>query len=209
VLTISLHESGQWLFPGTGFPDQVGGKAAEGMAVNVALPPGTADSAWLRAFHAVVPPLLRDFRPQVIVSQHGCDTHVLDPLAHLALTVDAMRASYEALHDLAHELSDGRWVCTGGGGYEVVDVVPRAWTHLAAIAAHRPIAPGTPVPESWREYVTTRCGRPAPGRMTDGGGTPEYRPWATGYDPGDPVDRAVLATRHAVFPLHGLDVHFD
>ena len=209
VLTISLHESGQWLFPGTGFPEQVGGPSAQGTAVNVALPPGTADSSWLRAFHAVVPTLLRTFKPQVIVSQHGCDTHVLDPLAHLALSVDAMRASYEAIHDLAHEFCDGRWVATGGGGYEVVDVVPRAWTHLAAIAAHRPIAPGTPVPESWREYVTRRCGRPAPGRMTDGGDPPEYRPWATGYDPGDAVDRAVLATRHAVFPLHGLDVYFD
>jgi acetoin utilization protein AcuC len=90
-----------------------------------------------------------------------------------------------------------------------VDVVPRAWTHLAGIAAHRPIVPGTPVPESWRSYVSQRCGRPAPARMTDGGDPPEYRSWATGYDPGDAVDRAVLATRHAVFPLHGLDAHFD
>jgi acetoin utilization protein AcuC len=209
VLTVSIHESGQWLFPGTGFPDQLGGPAAEGSAVNVALPPGTADSGWLRAFHAVVPPLLRAFRPQVIVSQHGCDTHVLDPLAHLALSVDAMRVSYETIHDLAHELCDGRWVITGGGGYEVVDVVPRAWTHLAAIAAHRPIPPGTPVPDSWRAYVVERCGRPAPARMTDVGTPPGYRHWATGYDPADAVDRAVLATRHAVFPLHGLDIHFD
>jgi acetoin utilization protein AcuC len=209
VMTISLHESGRWLFPGTGFPEKNGGSSAEGTAVNVALPPGTSDSSWLRAFHAVVPPLVRAFRPQVLVSQHGCDTHMLDPLAHLALSVDAMRASYEAIHDLAHEVCDGRWVATGGGGYEVVDVVPRAWTHLAAIAAHRPIAPGTAVPESWRDYVSQRCGRPAPARMTDGGDPPEFRSWATGYDPGDAIDRAVLATRHAVFPLHGLDVYFD
>lgn len=208
VLTISLHESGRVLFPGTGFPDELGGPAAEGAAVNVALPPGTADAGWLRAFHATVPPLLRAFRPEILVTQQGCDTHVLDPLAHFALSVDAERASYLALHDLAHELCDGKWVAVGGGGYEVVDVVPRAWAHLTAIAAHRPVEPATEVPAAWREYVNSRCRRVAPMRMTDGGDG-EYRSWATGYDPADAIDRAVLATRRAVFPLHGLDPYFD
>lgn len=208
VLTISLHEDGRMLFPGTGFPDEIGGPTAEGCAVNVALPPGTSDSSWLRAFHAVVPPLLRSFEPQIMVTQQGCDSHALDPLAHLALSVDAQRASYTALHDLAHELCDGRWFATGGGGYEVIDVVPRAWTHLVAIAAHQPISPATPIPDSWREYVNSRCGRPAPLRMTDGASA-DYRSWATGYDPSDALDRAVLATRKAVFPLHGLDPWFD
>jgi acetoin utilization protein AcuC len=133
---------------------------------------------------------------------------VLDPLAHFALSVDAERASYVALHDLAHELCDGRWVAVGGGGYEVVDVVPRAWAHLTAIAAHRPVAPGSGVPDAWREYVNQRLHRVAPLRMTDGGDG-DYRSWATGYDPADAIDRAVLATRKAVFPLHGLDPYFD
>jgi acetoin utilization protein AcuC len=208
VLTISLHENGRVLFPGTGFPGDVGGRAAEGYAVNVALPPGTADAGWLRAFHAVVPPLLRAFEPEVLLTQHGCDSHLLDPLAHLALTVDAQRASYAALHDLAHELTGGRWVAVGGGGYETVDVVPRAWSHLVGIAAHQPVEPSAEVPAGWREYVGARCGRVAPFRMTDGGDV-DYKPWATGCDPGDPIDRAVLATRQAVFPLHGLDPWFD
>jgi acetoin utilization protein AcuC len=208
VLTISLHENGRVLFPGTGFADELGGPEAEGLAVNVALPPGTADAAWLRAFESTVPALLRAFRPQILVTQHGCDSHVLDPLAHLALSLDAQRASYLALHDLAHELCGGRWVATGGGGYEVVDVVPRAWAHLVAIAAHRPIAPETAVPPAWRDYVQARCGRPAPARMTDGA-SPDPKAWATGYDPADPIDRAVLATRKALFPLHGLDPWFD
>ena len=203
VLTISLHENGRVLFPGTGFADDCGGPAAEGSAANVALPPGVSDAGWLRAFHAVVPPLVRAFAPQVLVTQHGCDSHVLDPLAHMALSLDAQRASYEALHDLAHEHCDGRWVATGGGGHELVDVVPRAWSHLVGIAAHRPVPPETDVPEAWRDYVTSRCGRIAPRRMTDGGRT-EYRSWATGADPGDAVDRAVLATPRAGFPLHGL-----
>jgi acetoin utilization protein AcuC len=208
VLTISLHESGRVLFPGTGFAPDIGGPGAEGFAANVALPAGTADAGWLRAFDATVPALLRAFRPQLLVTQHGCDSHTLDPLAHMALSLDAQRASYVALHDLAHELCQGRWLATGGGGYEVVDVVPRAWAHLVAIAAHRPIDPATAVPEEWRDYVRSRCARVAPARMTDGA-DPQHRSWATGYDPADPIDRAVLATRKALYPLHGLDPWFD
>ena len=130
VLTISLHESGRYLFPGTGSPNDVGGPGAEGRAVNVALPPGTGDDGWLRAFHAVVPPLLERFDPQLLVTQHGCDSHALDPLAHLELSVDGQRATYAALHDLAHRYAGGRWVALGGGGYALVQVVPRAWAHL-------------------------------------------------------------------------------
>jgi acetoin utilization protein AcuC len=203
VLTISLHESGRFLFPGTGFPADRGGPAADGYAVNVALPPGTGDAAWLRAFHAVVPPLVAEFAPEVLVSQQGCDSHAQDPLAHLALSVDAQRASYAALHDLAHRHAGGRWVATGGGGYELVDVVPRAWCHLIAEAAGSPVDPATAVPAEWREYVSRRLGVPGPARMTDGA-TPRWRDWAEGYDPADPVDQAVRATQRAVFPAHGL-----
>jgi acetoin utilization protein AcuC len=207
VLTISLHETGRVLFPGTGYPEDIGGPRAEGGSVNVALPPGTGDAAWLRALDAVVSPLMGAFAPEVLISQHGCDSHALDPLAHLALSLDAQRASYVRLHELAHEYCQGRWVALGGGGYEVVDVVPRAWSHLVAIAGHQPLEPHTKVPEAWRDYVLARCGRPGPLRMTDGG-TAEWRPWATGYDPSDAVDRAIMATRKAVFPLHGLDPYF-
>ena len=203
VLTVSLHESGRWLFPGTGFPDECGGPGAEGRAVNVALPPGTGDHAWLRAFHAVVPPLLAEFRPQVLVTQHGCDSHVMDPLAHLALTVDGQRTAAASLHDLAHRYSDGRWVACGGGGYELAQVVPRTWTHLLAEAVGHPVPPDTAVPEGWREYCVERYGLAAPQRMTDGGGT-TWTDWDDGYDPADAVDRAVLATRRAVFPANGL-----
>lgn len=204
VLTISLHESPRTLFPGTGYPEETGGPNAEGGAVNVALPPGTTDAGWLRAFHAVVPPLLRAWQPQILVTQDGCDTHVDDPLGHLALTVDGQRTSYAALHALAHDVCDGRWVATGGGGYAIVDVVPRAWTHLLAEAAGAPIPPATETPDGWRDHVRISFGRLAPPRMTDGQ-APSYEDWASGYDPADWLDRAVVATRKAVFPLHGLD----
>ena len=203
VLTISLHESPLTLFPGTGFAEEIGGPRAQGSAVNVALPAGTGDQGWLRAFHAVVPEVLEAFDPQVIVSQHGCDTHIDDPLAHLALTVDGQRMSYEAIHRWAHRYAQGRWIAVGGGGYEWVDVVPRAWTHLIAEAAGTPIAPSTPTPEAFQLYVAQTLGRPAPQRMTDGS-NPWPKPFDQGFDPSDPVDAAVLATRSAVFPHLGL-----
>ena len=205
VLTISLHEHPRMLFPGTGWPEENGGTDAEGAAVNLALPAGTGDDGWLRALHAVVPELLAEFRPQVLVTQHGADTHFEDPLAHLAVSVDAQRAAAEALHGWAHEYADGRWLALGGGGYAVVDVVPRTWTHLVAIAAGVPVPPETEVPESWRQSVYALTGNPvAPRRMTDGREV-VCRKWGeTGYDPADPLDQAVRATRKAVFPAHGL-----
>lgn len=204
VLTISLHEHPRTLFPQTGWPEESGGDRAPGGAVNVALPAGTGDAGWLRAYHAVVPELLAAFRPQVLVTQHGTDTHVEDPLAHLAVTVDAQRAVAESCHELAHEHADGRWLALGGGGYAVVDVVPRTWTHLVAIAAGRPVEPEAEVPEDWRHEVYRRTRQPAPWRMTDGR-QPQWRDFGEwGYDPGDRLDQAILATRRAVFPHHGL-----
>jgi len=203
VLTMSLHESGRTLFPGTGWPTDAGGPHALGTAVNVALPAGTSDNQWLRAFNAVVPPVLEEFGAEFLVSQHGCDSHFDDSMAHLLLSVDGQRASYSAVHRLAHRLAGGRWVAVGGGGYEVVDVVPRAWTHLIAEALHQPIAPQTATPEAFRVFVQDLLGRPGPGRMTDGN-DPWGLPFERSYHPEDPLDRAIMDTRRAVFPHWGL-----
>ncbi|MBB4929284.1 acetoin utilization protein AcuC [Lipingzhangella halophila] len=204
VLTISLHESPMTLFPGTGRPSETGTGAAEGYAVNVALPAGTDDARWLRAFDATVPPLLREFQPEVLVTQQGADTHALDPLANLTLSLDGQHRTYQALRKLAKEAAGGRWVLLGGGGYELVQVVPRAWTHLLAEAAGAGIDPAAETPEAWREFVGTRTGEVAPLHMTDGrsGG---FRSFDDGFDPDDAVDRAIQATRKAVFPSHGID----
>jgi acetoin utilization protein AcuC len=203
VLTISLHEHPATLFPGTGLPAEHGGPGAEGSAVNVALPAGTGDAGWLRAFDAVVPPLLTAFAPQILVSQHGCDTHWLDPLANLRLTIDAQRTAHAWLHKLAHACAGGRWLLTGGGGYELVQVVPRTWTHLLAEAAGRPLDPGTEIPPGWRDYARERTGRPAPELMTEGAPA-TFRPAGAGLDPDDRVDQAIIATQREIFPRHGL-----
>ncbi|MEU8183016.1 acetoin utilization protein AcuC [Micromonospora sp. NPDC049044] len=206
VLTVSLHETPLALFPGTGFPDETGGPGAPGSAVNMPLPPGVDDTGWQRAFHAIVPSVLRAFRPQVLVSQCGADGHQLDPLADLNLTVDGQRATYLAMRALADELCDGRWVATGGGGYALVEVVPRAWSHLLAVATGDPIDPATLTPPRWRELVASRrLGREVPLRMTDDA-DPAYQPWQPTGEP-NAVDRAIAATRKAVFPLLGLDPH--
>jgi acetoin utilization protein AcuC len=167
VLTISLHESGRTLFPGSGFPDDVGGPNARGTAVNIPFRPGATDDEWHTGFDEVVPRALAAFAPQILVTQHGCDTHALDPLANLLLTVDGQRLAHAKLHDLAHQICDGRWVACGGGGYELVQVVPRSWTHLLAIATGVPLDPQTATPQDWREFVMGRTGQSAPTRMTD------------------------------------------
>ncbi|GIG86765.1 acetoin utilization protein AcuC [Plantactinospora endophytica] len=204
VLTISLHETPLALFPGTGFSDETGGPGAEGSAVNLPLPPGTGDAGWLRGFHATVPAMLRAFRPQILVTQCGADSHRLDPLADLRLSVDGQRASYLALRALADELCDGRWLATGGGGYALVEVVPRAWTHLLAVATGEPIVPAALTPPAWRALARERRPeRDVPLRMTDDADG-SYEPWQPTGEP-DAVDRAIMATRKAVFPLHDLD----
>jgi acetoin utilization protein AcuC len=203
VLTVSLHETPVCLFPGTGFPTETGGPNALGTAVNVALPPGTGDSGWLRAYDAIVPQVVAAHRPQVLVTQHGCDSHTHDPLADLNLSLDGQRASYLALADLADEVCDGRWVSTGGGGYAVLHVVPRAWTHLLAIVGGEPLDPETPTPQAWRD----RVGEYAPQTMGDGV-TVSFRRFDDGFSPDSRLDQAIIATRRAVFPELGLDPGF-
>jgi len=132
VLTVSVHESGRYLFPGTGFAHEVGEGPARGSIANLPLPPSTTDDLYLPAFDAVVPALLRSFEPEVLVTQLGCDTHYTDPLAHLGLTVRAYAELAGRLHDLAHTLAGGRWLATGGGGYQWATVAPRAWCSYLA-----------------------------------------------------------------------------
>jgi len=157
VLTVSFHESGRYLFPGTGFVDEVGEGAAAGTVVNVPLPPDTGDGAWLDAVTSLLPELAAEFRPDLVVSQHGADSHLWDPLAHLRNTVNAMGAAARLVHDLAHEHAGGRWLATGGGGYDVYRVVPRTWSLVWLAAAHRDVPSQTP--EAWRERWADEAGR--------------------------------------------------
>jgi acetoin utilization protein AcuC len=203
VLTVSLHQDPRTLFPGTGLPDEIGNGAAAGTAVNVALPPGTDDDGWLRAFRAVVPGAVRAYAPDVLVTQCGCDTHHEDPLANLELSVDGQRQAIAELHALAHELTAGRWVALGGGGYGLVRCVPRTWTHLLAEASGRPLDPATAIPDQWTRHVRELGATGALPNQMGEGRAPRPEAWQPGGDSW--LDRAIGASRRSVFPLLGLD----
>jgi acetoin utilization protein AcuC len=149
VLTLSFHESGHYLFPGTGFVGELGEGSAAGSVVNVPLEPGTGEEAWLAAVRRLVPELAAAFAPDVVVSQHGCDTHASDPLAHLSVTTTAMGAAARLVDAVAHARAGGRWLSTGGGGYGVYRVVPRAWSLVWLAGAHRDVPDR--LPGEWRE----------------------------------------------------------
>ena len=131
VLTISLHETGMTLFPGTGFMNELGEGAGYGYSVNFPFPPYTDDEPYIQAFAALVPALVRRFAPDAVVSQLGCDTHWRDPLTHLNLTTRAYEAAVREIKALAP-----RWLALGGGGYDLT-VVPRAWTLAYAVMLGR------------------------------------------------------------------------
>jgi len=132
VLTISIHESGHYLFPGTGFVDELGHGPGYGYSINVPLEPYAGDGPLLRAVDEVVVPLVRAFKPDLLVTQCGCDSHWLDPITHLAASTAIWPRLAATFHALAHEVCGGRWLATGGGGYDHYSVVPRAWTMLFA-----------------------------------------------------------------------------
>lgn len=148
VLTVSFHETGRYLFPGTGALSERGRGRGYGYAVNVPLDAFTDDESWLAGFETLVPPLARAFHPDVIVLQNGCDGHRLDPLTHLHATTRTFETVARRVHDLAHELCEGRLIALGGGGYDIWRVTPRAWTLVWAALGDQAVP--DEVPADWR-----------------------------------------------------------
>lgn len=194
VLTISVHQDGATLFPGTGAVDELGSGDARGTKVNLPLPPFTGDDLWLRAFSEVVPPLVEAWAPDVLVTQLGCDSHHHDPLAQLHLTTAAYRRTAALLHDLAHRAAGGRWIATGGGGYQWARVVPRAWTVYFAEMAGVTVADD--IPTGWLDQARAVAGHELPLRLSE----PPARP-----SPVEPAEITGIVDRvkAAVWPHHG------
>ena len=145
VLTVSLHQSGRFLYPGTGFEDEIGEGAGRGASVNVPLLPFTGEADYLWALEEVLAAVADAYRPDLVVTQLGADTHHGDPLANLGLTMSAYPRMAQILHRVAHELCSDRWVATGGGGYQAETVVPKVWTiHFAEMCG----APDA-IPPDW------------------------------------------------------------
>ncbi len=170
VLTFSIHESGRYLFPGTGDVAEVGEGVAAGTSVNVPLLPGTGDRAWVAILETLLPELAASFGPDLIVSQHGADSHAWDPLAHLNVTTTGHGRAARLVDQLAHRFARGRWLATGGGGYDAYRVVPRTWSLTWLAGAHLEVPAS--MPGEWRERWTaeaTRYGQvPLPETFDDG-----------------------------------------
>ena len=157
VLTLSIHETGRSLFPGTGAVGELGVGAAAATAVNVPLEPGTGDGAWREAVRTLLPELAAAFGPDLVVSQHGADSHAWDPLAHLRVSTTAMGEAARLVDTVAHRYASGRWLATGGGGYDVYRVVPRTWALTWLAGAHRDV-PGATSP-TWRDRWGSEASR--------------------------------------------------
>jgi acetoin utilization protein AcuC len=149
VLTVSFHETGDSLFPGTGFVKELGEGSAAATSVNVPFEPLSGPGPWLAAVRSLVPALAASFGPDLIVSQHGADGHVWDPLAHLSLTTTAMGEAARLVDRVAHRYAGGRWLATGGGGYAIYRVVPRVWALTWLAGAHREVP--RRLPAKWLE----------------------------------------------------------
>ena len=169
VLTFSIHESGHSLFPGTGMVDDIGEELGRGFAVNAPLDRGVGDESWWTVLDQMLPVLADMFKPSFIVSQHGCDTHALDPLAHLRLTTVSYGRVCAMVDQLAHEHAEGRWFATGGGGYDAFRVVPRSWAIVWLAQAHREVPNTTPEPwrERWNEEANAFGQGPPPVEIVD------------------------------------------
>jgi acetoin utilization protein AcuC len=180
VLTLSIHETGHSLFPGTGFPDERGGPGAEGTAVNVSLAPYSGDSSWWPIVESLVPALADAYKPTFLVTQHGCDSHAWDPLAHLRVTTASYASAVRLLDGIAHRHCQGRWLATGGGGYDAYRVVPRSWSLVWLAQAHREVPEATPA--AWREVWATE------GERYDQSPLPETFVDPEGVEPPEPPE---------------------
>lgn len=195
VLTLSIHETGRSLFPGTGFPSEQGGPAARGTAVNIPLEPFSGDPSWLDAVETSLPALAAAFRPTFLVSQHGCDSHVWDPLAHLRVTTDAYARATRLLDRVAHEHCEGRWLASGGGGYDAYRVVPRSWALVHLAQAHREVPDAMPADwiERWRDDTRAWTGGDPPAHYLDPPGLAPAEPEGAAARNGATTRRSVEA----------------
>ncbi|MBM3934305.1 MAG: acetoin utilization protein AcuC [SAR202 cluster bacterium] len=187
VLTISLHESGQYIFPGTGYPQELGAGKGRGYSVNLPLYPYTSDEVYYWAFMETVPPLLQAFRPDVLVSQLGIDSHYNDPITHLSLTVQGFGRVVSEMGSFAP-----KWLALGGGGYDL-QAVARAWTLAYAIMAEEEVSDELPMPYRHAHGVQTLTDHEDISHLEKV--QPDARTFA---------QSSVQAVQRLIFPLHGI-----
>ncbi|MFX1475792.1 MAG: acetoin utilization protein AcuC [Promethearchaeota archaeon] len=200
VLTLSIHESGRTLYPGTGFPEELGEGEGQGYSVNVPLPPYTIDEYYLQAFEAIVPPIMEHYRPEAVVMQNGVDTHFQDQLGHLQLTTAAHTKVAARMVELIKQYAGGRLIAVGGGGYSYLSV-PRCWTLMFGEYAGLDVT--DEIPTEWLKLFKEITGLDPPRQirdhkipqLTDSGRNQIKRI----------VNQSVERVKHLVFPLLGIN----
>jgi len=197
VLTLSLHESGRYLFPGTGFVDELGEGDGYGYSLNLPMEPQTEDDSWISVYRDLLEEVAEAFRPEVIVLQNGCDAHVLDPLTHLRCTTRMYEETVRITCDVADRVCGGKVVATGGGGYAIWRVVPRAWTLVWAGLTGQRVA--DEVPHTWLNLWQGESPRLLMNRMRDPPGSFPEVPRRSEIEATN--RRALEALRRASLPL--------
>lgn len=188
VMTVSMHESGAFLFPGTGYVQETGAGRGRGYSVNLPLYPYTSDDVYLWALREAVMPLLERFRPDALVTQLGIDSHFRDPITHLALTAQGHAA---AVAELAR-LGAPKWLALGGGGYDL-QAVARAWTLDFALMSEQTLPDELPQAYAAQYGVAT---------LRDADELPI--PANTLQDTRAFAEASAQAIRRLLFPAHGL-----
>jgi acetoin utilization protein AcuC len=150
VCTLSIHETGRYLFPGTGNINERGQGNGYGYSFNIPLDAFTEDESWLHAYRTSLKEIAGFFKPDVILTQNGVDSHYFDPLTHLSASMKIYREIPKLAHEIAHTYCEGRWIAVGGGGYDIWRVVPRAWAHIWLEMTENSNSFG-PLPKSWYE----------------------------------------------------------
>ncbi|SIS94900.1 acetoin utilization protein AcuC [Salimicrobium salexigens] len=150
ICTFSIHETGRYLFPGTGYVNERGLKEGYGYAFNLPIDAFTEDESFLDVYESAFRKIAAYFKPDIIVSQNGADAHFYDPLTHLCSTMKIYERIPALTHELAHEHCGGKWVALGGGGYDIWRVVPRAWAQLWKVMKDQAPFEGE-LPATWLE----------------------------------------------------------
>ncbi|MFQ3542477.1 acetoin utilization protein AcuC [Halobacillus rhizosphaerae] len=173
VCTFSLHETGRYLFPGTGNVNERGLKEGYGYSFNLPIDAFTEDESFLHLYESAFREIVEYFKPDVIVTQNGADAHFLDPLTHLCSTMKIYQKIPELAHELAHQYCGGKWIALGGGGYDIWRVVPRAWSQVWKVMKGDSPFQG-PLPEKWLEKWQAQAPVTLPSQWSDPDGS--YKP---------------------------------
>ncbi|MCY9373770.1 acetoin utilization protein AcuC [Bacillus sp. T17B1] len=165
VCTLSIHETGRYLFPGTGQIQEKGSGKGYGYSFNIPLDAFTEDDSFLEAYQTAASEVAAYFQPDVIISQNGADAHYYDPLTHLSATINIYEEIPRLAHTLAHQYCEGRWIAVGGGGYDIWRVVPRAWARIWL--EMKGIDPGNDIPQDWIAKWQKQCPVTLPSSWSD------------------------------------------